>query len=284
MKPPAFAYARPGTLEGAVALLADAGSDPKVIAGGQSLVPMLNFRLAGPGTLVDIALIEGLNAIRRDGRSLVLGAGVRQRVAELSPLIGELCPMLPLALAQVGHLQIRNRGTVGGSIAHADPAAELPAVVVALGAELRAVSVRGDRTIAGADFFLGPYATALAEDELLTEVRFPIRPEQRVSFLEVARRSGDFALAGLATAVEVSSDGAVTAAELVAFGVAGMPVRLEACCRVLEGRKLDMELAAECGRLASAAVDPISGVHADAAYRRALVGNLVKRGLMEVMS
>ena len=185
MKPPPFLYCRPATLDGALSLLAEHGDEAKALAGGQSLMPLMNFRLARPSVLVDLALVEELRGTgRRDGE-LVVGAMVVQRRAERDTDVETACPLIPAALRHVGHLQIRNRGTVGGSLAHADPAAELPAVALATGATMVTRSVRGDRTIPAAQFFPGPFMTALEPEELLVEVRFPVRDPSRTAFTEL---------------------------------------------------------------------------------------------------
>jgi CO/xanthine dehydrogenase FAD-binding subunit len=222
MKPAPFRYARPRTLDGVLALLADSGGGAKLLAGGQSLLPLLNLRLERPSVLIDLALVEELQVIARDGDELVIGSGVRQRTAETSSVVRTGCPLIGLALRYVGHVQTRSRGTIGGSLAHADPDAELPAVAVALDAVLVAAGPRGRRAIAARDFFRGAYATALADDEVLTELRLPVRPELRYAFVEVARP-----VAAVAAAVRLV-DGAVAEARLAAIGAAAGPLRLTA--------------------------------------------------------
>jgi CO/xanthine dehydrogenase FAD-binding subunit len=214
MKPAPFAYARPRTLDEAVALLDAHRGDAKLLAGGQSLLPLLNMRLVRPKVLVDLALVEELQVLARENGELVLGAGVRQRDAETSALV---CPLIRRALRHVGHVQTRTRGTIGGSLAHAEPTAELPAVAVALDASLVAVGPNGRRTIAAKDFFLGRNATALDAAEVLTEVRVPVHDDARYGFAESAR--GDVALAAAATGGEV---------RLVAAGVAETPLEVTA--------------------------------------------------------
>jgi carbon-monoxide dehydrogenase medium subunit len=283
VKPPRFDYSRPQTLARATELLAASEGEGKLLAGGQSLMPLLNMRLAEPTVLIDLELVEELREVRRDGDVLAIGAGVRQRVAERSPLVRECCPLVPQALKHVGHVQIRNRGTIGGSIAHADATAELPAVALALDAELVATSVRGTRTIAARDFFLGPYSTTLEEDEVLTEVRLPILADARTAFLEVARRNGDFALAGLAAAVRFAPGTAtVVEARLAAVGFGGAPVRLTAAEASLANRELGA--GAIDAAASEARVELRAGGTAteESQYRSDLVATLVRRALVEV--
>jgi carbon-monoxide dehydrogenase medium subunit len=280
MKPPPFLYLRPRTLEEAVAALAEHGDDAKVLAGGQSLVPLLNFRLARPSVLVDLNLLEELREIKREDGVLVLGAMVRQRTAERSPDVRESARIVVDALAFVGHVQIRARGTVGGSIAHADPAAELPAVAVATGAEMVARSPRGRRTIRAEELFQGPFTTSLAEDEILTELRIPAMPGAKTAVLELARRFGDFALAGVAIVNRPGGSGLDVS--LAALGVGATPVRLHDAEAAVRGRELTREVEADAAAAAEAAVSPFTDVHADAEYRRELVGTLVVRALRRV--
>ena len=279
MKPPPFRYVRPETLEEALAILAEHGDDAKVLAGGQSLVPLLNFRLARPAVLVDLELLTPLRTIEPQGDVIVVGAMVRQAEAERSPELASV-PPIGQALAWVGHLQIRHRGTVGGSLAHADPAAELPAVVLALGAEMVTRSSVRERVVPAEQFFVGPFTTALEPDEILTHVRFPVIAGIRSAFVEFARRSGDFALAGVcAVNLGTGGDGRIA---LAAIGVGGTPVRLAGAEQVLERVPRTPEVIHAAGVAASAAVDPPSDVHADSAYRRELLGVLVRRALRDV--
>lgn len=275
MKPARFAYTRPTTLDEAVGLLAEHGDDAKILAGGQSLVPMMNFRLAAPGVVVDVGAVEELRGIGETGGRVVIRAGTRQRAVETSPSVAGACPILPAALAHVGHLQIRERGTFGGSLAHADPAAELAAVALALEAELVLRSARGERSISAGEFFLGPYTTALEADEILVEVRLPSLAGARWAFDEIARRRGDFALAGVCA---VARNGSVA---LSAFGVAATPTRLHAAEAALGGAESG-EAVEAAARAASEEIDPIADVHADARLRRLLLGELVRRTLTEV--
>lgn len=283
MKPPPFLYLRPTSLAEAQSYLAEHGDKAKLLAGGQSLVPLLNFRLARPAVLVDLALIDELVSIQRRDGYLTLGSMVRQRAAELSPEVRAISPLVVEALSYVGHIQIRNRGTVGGSIAHADPAAELPAAALALDAEMVAQSSRGTRVIPSAEFFTGPFTTVLASDEILTEIRVPTVDGARTTFTEVARRRGDFALGGVAIRLLFAPNTPVVKdARVVAIGMGLTPLRLPAVESLLLGRSLDPALRREAGALAASEVRPSADAHADAQYRRELIATLVARGLKRV--
>jgi aerobic carbon-monoxide dehydrogenase medium subunit len=277
VKPPPFAWVRADSVDAALNHLARHGDEARVIAGGQSLVPLLNFRLARPSVLVDLAHVTELSFIRSDDGRLAIGAMTRQRELERSDLVGRSCPLLPRCLRHVGHLQIRNRGTVGGSIAHADPAAELPAVAVVLDADVVVAGSGGRRTIPAREFFLGPLTTALEPEELVVALSVPVRPGALTAFREVARRAGDFALAGVAASLELDAKGVVSRASLAALGVAGTPVRLPAAERALEGRPLGPEAGREAASAAAGEVDPPADVHANGEYRRQLVATLVSR-------
>jgi carbon-monoxide dehydrogenase medium subunit len=263
-----FAYVRPATLAEAIAELAAGDGDAKVLAGGQSLVPMLAMRLARPATLVDLGAVAELTVLRRDGDVLEVGAMVRQRDLEHAAEAVAV-PLLEMALPWVGHRELRSRGTVGGSIAHADPAAELPAVAACLDAELRVTGPDGERGISAREFVTGALSTVLGQAEVLTSVRFPVaRPGDGHGFAEVARRHGDFALAGLA--VRVRGDEAV----LTAFGVSDRPVTRDVSDLL---RAADLESAAAA--LAAETVDTAGDVHGSADYRRHLLAGLLVREL-----
>ena len=282
MKPPRFDYFAPSSLDEALALRAEHAADNAVLAGGQSLMPLLNLRLAYPSVVIDLGRVEELAGIRSMNGSLAIGAMTRQRQTEQSALVQEHCPLLVQALRHVGHTTIRNRGTVGGSIAHADGAAELPAVALALGAEILARSVRGERAIAADDFFLGFLTTALEPDELLVEIRFPTM-SGRVgsSFVEVARRHGDFALVGVAAVVELGAEGTIANASLAFIGVGGAPVRATEAGTALRGSRPDETTFAEVAQQAAASLDPPSDVHASGSYRRRVAAVLARRALVE---
>jgi len=277
MKPPPFLYARPDSVDEATELLAEYGDEGKVLAGGQSLLPLLNFRLSRPSVMVDLALLDDLTTLDREDGYVSVGSMVRQRTLETVPSVREACPLLAKALAYVGHVQIRNRGTVGGSLAHADPAAELPAAAVVLDADICAVSTRGHRWIPAADFFTGPLSTALDPDEIVTRVRFPETHTARTSFVEVTRRGGDFAVAGVAAVV---SEGPADVA-LAALGVGPTPVRLSEAEATLRDGASAPEAIEAASTVAAREVEPVSDVHADAAYRRDAIAALVKRALID---
>jgi len=281
MKPPRFAYHDPATVEEALDLLARHGDGARLLAGGQSLVPMLNFRLARPAHLVDINRLTGLATVEVGGAGgLMIGALVRQRALERSPAIRERAPLIAQAMPFVGHPQIRSRGTLGGSLAHADPAAELPAVAMALEAELTLTSARGRRRVAAEDFFVAALTTAMAPDELLTAIMLPPWPARTGSSLqEVAIRRGDFALGGVAATLTLDAAGCVAAARIVCFGVGPRPLRARDAERSLSGASPSDSVFVEAGRLASAAVDPSADIHASAAYQRRLAGVLTTRAL-----
>lgn len=283
MKPAPLDYASPATLGEAVALLGDPDRDAVVLAGGQSLVPMLNLRLARPDLLVDLGRVEGLDHIRDDDGWIAMGAMVTKRAVERSALVRERQPLWHAATLEIGHPQIRNRGTVGGSMAQADPAAEYPAVAVALDAELRAVGPSGERAIPAAEFFLGYLTTALRPDEVLTEVRVPVLPPGRGwAFLEICRRHGDFAMAGTAVTVDLDSGGRCTGARIALFGVGPAPSRAHEAEESVEGGSPDDDLFARAGRAAAAGIDePLADVHASSEYRRHLASVLVRRALVQ---
>jgi carbon-monoxide dehydrogenase medium subunit len=266
VKPPPFEYVAAASVEETVAALA--APDAKVLAGGQSLVPLLNMRLARPALLVDVNRVPGLDRIEVDGE-VRLGALVRQADALASAELAAACPLLAAALRHTGHPATRSRGTVGGSLAHADPAAELPAVAVALDAELLATGPGGGRTIPAADFFAGPFATALAPDDLLTGVVLPRQGARPFGFAELSRRHGDFALAGAAVLLDP--------ARIVLFGLGGRPEQAREAEQALDGGAG----AAEAADLATRGLDPVSDVHAGGAYRRRAAAVLVRRAVEE---
>lgn len=279
MKPAPLAYRRPATVAEACALLAEGGY-AKVVAGGQSLVPLLNFRLATPDLLVDLRDVEGLTGIGVGPDAVVVGAMTTQRALERDGAALAACPLLALALPYVGHTTTRNRGTVGGTIAHADPAAELPCVLACLEGDVDVEGPAGARAIAAADLFVTHLTSSLADDELLTRVRFPVLgPDWRFGFQEVAQRHGDYAMAMAAVGVRIEG-GRPVAARVAVGAVADRPLRLA-----------DVEAAIVAGAdaedlraLAAAAVEPPDAPHAPAAYRRALVGTLIVRALEEALA
>jgi carbon-monoxide dehydrogenase medium subunit len=279
MKPPRFSYAAPDTLDQALALLLEHGANATVLAGGQSLVPLLNLRVARPEVVIDLNRVGGLDAVEING-SVQLGALVRQQRALRDAGLRAGAPLVAAALGHVGHVASRSRGTLGGSIAHADPAAELPAVLLALDGSITVHSVRGERTIAAGDLFVAPFTTTLGPDELLTAISLPAPgPGDRYGFHEVARRHGDFALAGAACRLSVSG-GRIEAAAIALFGVAGTPVRAPAAEAALAGAEvLDEGTAREAAILAAEGLEPPDDVHGSAAYRRRMAEVAVRRAL-----
>jgi aerobic carbon-monoxide dehydrogenase medium subunit len=277
MKPPAFEYAAPESVEEAVALLGSRSGNAKIISGGQSLMPMLAFRLAAPELLVDLKRIQGLNRIEIGADGVRLGAKVRWVDIERSEALKKANPLLAEAVQHVAHYQIRNRGTVGGSLAHADPAAEMPGIAMACDAELTIVGPNGRRVENAGDFFKGSLTTSLEHDEVLTQVK--LQPlGNRWAFLEFSRRRGDFALAGVALHYDLKGE-TLANMHIGAIGVAATPLRLYPVEDVLNGRKLDESAIADAAKKAKEIVDPPSDIHAPADYRRALLATLLERAL-----
>jgi CO/xanthine dehydrogenase FAD-binding subunit len=280
MKPPRFDYLVPRTIDEALGILAEHGEQAKVLAGGQSLVPLLNFRLVRPAHLVDLNEVPGLAGIRAEDGRLAIGAMTRQRAVESSGLVSERCPLLHEAMPLIGHVQIRNRGTIGGSLAHADPAAELPAVVAALEGEVVLQSARGRRVLSAADFFVGYLTTAAEPAELLVEVRLPVMPPRTGSaFLEVSRRHGDFALVGVAATVTLDGAGVCTAARVALTGVGPTPVVARDAVRALVGAPPSPEALEDVARRVAEALRPDSDLHASSEYRKHVGGVLARRAL-----
>jgi carbon-monoxide dehydrogenase medium subunit len=278
MKPPSFAYHRPGTVPEALAMLASTGHDGKVLAGGQSLVPLLNMRLAAPAHLVDVNWLAELDEVAVDDRAVRVGAIARHARVEADPAAAEAVPLLRQAIGDIAHATIRNRGTVVGSLVHADPAAELPAALVLLGGSMELASAGdGTRRVAAADFFLGPLESAVRPGELATAAVFPRPPAGTGSaWVELARRAGDYALCGVGALVALDQGlriGSARAA-LISVGPAPVPVDLT---DALGGQPHDAADWAAAGRLAAAATEPEDDIHASAAYRRHLAGVLTAR-------
>jgi carbon-monoxide dehydrogenase medium subunit len=284
MKPSRFAYHDPRDLEEALALLGEYGDEAKVLAGGQSLMPMLSMRLAYPSAVIDINGLGELAAVTEQDDTIVFGALTRQAYAEDSALVAHACPLLAQALPWVAHRSVRNRGTLGGSLAHADPAAEIPAVMTALEATVIARGVAGRREIAIGELFDMPLMSTLAPEEILIEIRVPRQSPHGVSAVaEVGRRHGDFALAGVVATADVGHDGTVTRARLVSFATGPVPHRLVGAEAVLTGAHADRELLAEAGRVAAEEIDPGDDLHASAQYRRAVTAVLVERALAQAL-
>jgi CO/xanthine dehydrogenase FAD-binding subunit len=280
MKLPSVEYEAPATLAEAVGLLAEHQDEASVLAGGQSLIPLLALRLARPAVLVDINGVPELSGISRVNGSLAVGATTREYAAEESAQVAQAVPLLAAALPLIGHEAIRNRGTIGGSLAHADPAAELPAVARALDAEFVLRGRARGRVVQAADWFEGYLATARRPDEILTEVRFPVAARGTgAAFEEVARRHGDFAIVGLAVQLTLAEDGTVSDARLAFSGVADVPVRATDAEDLLKSQRPSAELFAEAAAAATAGLEPPADLHGSSEYRKKVAAALVRRGL-----
>jgi carbon-monoxide dehydrogenase medium subunit len=270
VKPAPFEYHRPARAEDAVSLLSELGDSAKVLAGGQSLVPMLALRLTAFEHLVDVGRVEGLHGIRFEDGSVRIGAATTQAAIERSAEVAAAVPLLARATPLIGHFQIRNRGTLGGSLAHADPAAEYPAVALVLDAELEVLGPTGRRTVDATDFFTGLWSTAVGDDELLTAVTFPVWPGRcGYAIRELARRHGDFAVAGAAVAVELDDDDHVRRCGIGLLGLGSTPQRAGSAEAAATGSHVDALDPLEIGRLAVSELDSVpSDLHGSAAYRR----------------
>lgn len=282
MKPSAFEYHNPQSVEEAVELLDRYGDEAKIIAGGQSLVPMMNFRLARPEILIDINGIKELEYIKSEGDELVIGALTRERDIEKSPLVIEQFPFLAKAISYIGHSAIRNRGTIGGSLVHADPSAELPTSLCALNGKLKVVGPSGEKILDPEEFFLTYLTTSLEPSDLLVEVRIPALPEKTGwSFSELSRRSGDFAVVAVGVLLFSESPGVCREARIAMGGVAATPVRAQEAEALLAGQKLSEELIAKAAQQAAEETDTEPDYHASAEYRMDMARVFVKRGLQE---
>jgi CO/xanthine dehydrogenase FAD-binding subunit len=281
MKPPRFQYCAPRILDEALELLGQCGPDVKVLAGGQSLIPLLNMRLAAPQYIVDINHIAELDHITAKDDYLAIGAVARQSQVERSAMIQQRHPFIVETVRHIGHMQIRNRGTIAGSIAHADPAAELPALLTCLDGEVVVRSVSSRRIIKAEELFVGYLTTVLEPQELLTEVRFPwLPPHAGWAFMEFARRSGDYALAGAAAVLTSTPAGRCSSVRISFLGISATPIRAHAVERLLIGTTLDDEVLNAAMEMAVQTVsDEMNDIHATPAYRRSLTGELTKRVL-----
>ena len=285
MKLPPFDYAAPTSLAEAISLLAASGGTAKAISGGQSFVPVMAFRLASPSLIVDLRKVPGLGRIDIDEQGVRMGAKVRWRDILDDKRLITAHPLLQAAISHVAHYQIRNRGTAGGSLAHADPAAEMPGIAVACDAQLVLESSKGQRVVAAADFFTGALSTVLADDELITEIRLPKWPaKRRWAFEEFALRRGDFALAGVATFYDEDASRRATNAHVGIIGACTTPHRVAQAEAVLNGKVVDTKVIQATAKAAAAAVEPPSDLHASAAYRRSLVETLLERALLRASS
>jgi carbon-monoxide dehydrogenase medium subunit len=283
VKPAKFDYHSPASIDEALTILEQHQGDARMLAGGQSLVPMMNFRLATPAAIVDLNRIPGLAGIEETNGVVRIGAMARQRRIEFAPLIGEKLPLLSEALRWVGHLPTRTRGTIGGSIAHADPAAEIPMVLQALEGEIVARGPQGERRVAAPDLFLAPLTTSLAADEIVTEVRFPVMPPQtRHAIEEFARRKGDFAIAAIAVTLVRDGERCVTA-RLATAGIGPVSVRLRDAEAILEERGLGETAISSAAEKAAELVEPMSDHNGSADYRRHLTAVLTRRAVLKAM-
>ncbi|BDB30278.1 MULTISPECIES: FAD binding domain-containing protein [Cupriavidus] len=279
MKPTSFEYRRPGTLDDALRLLAQSGPDAKVIAGGQSLVPMMNFRMARPDVLIDINGVSELDYHRRDGDILRIGALMRHADLKDSALVQECCPLMSEAYHYVAHGTVRNRGTLCGNLCHADPASEMPAVMLSVGATMVVRGIGGERRIAAEDFFQGIYATALEPNEILVEVQIPVPASRRgYAFEEVSARQGDFAMTLVAALLDIRG-GRIEEASVAYAGVSDRARRLPAVEQALTGQSPSTELFDRVAALASEGFDLIEDIHADRQYRHDLIRTLTARAL-----
>lgn len=283
MKPAPFEYHRAETIEEAIRLLGEYGDEGKLLAGGQSLVPTMNLRLAQPRALVDIAAIGELAGVEPYDAGLRVGAMTRQSRVLDDPQVATTAPLVTDALRWVGHEANRNRGTFGGSAAHADPAAEIPAVLVALDADLEITGPSGTRTVSAADFFVSFFTTSVEPDEVLTAVKLPTQ-NGPWAFEEIARRHGDFALVGVAAALAIDAEGLARRCNLVLMGVDDVPWSAQAAEQLVVGNRITSELAREVRAAAEAAVEPSSDVHASSSYRSHAAGVLVERALLRAIA
>ncbi|HEY2758807.1 MAG TPA: xanthine dehydrogenase family protein subunit M [Pseudolabrys sp.] len=282
MKLPPLEYVAPTSVAETVALLAQAQGDAKIISGGQSLMPMLAFRLASPKILIDLRHVPDLDRITVGDDGVTLGAKVRWVDIEQDLRLRTAHPLLADMIKHVAHYQIRNRGTVGGSLAHADPAAEMPAIAVTCDAALEIAGPEGSRTVPAASFFIGPLLAALGPSDMIVAVRLPAWPARRRRGLaEFARRKGDFAMAGVALFYDLDADGRMEDPHVGAFGVADTPLRLREVESVLAGKKPEPAVFARAVETCRASVDPPSDIHADSDYRRALLGTMLEQAMLQ---
>jgi carbon-monoxide dehydrogenase medium subunit len=279
VKAPAFDYQAPESVEEALALLREFGDDARLLAGGQSLVPLMNFRLARPSVVIDLNRLDDLSYVVEEDDGLRVGAMTRQAQVEMSDRVAAGCPLLAKAIPFVAHAAIRNRGTIGGSLAHADPAAELGAVVSCLDAELELRSHAGARRVTARDFFQGAYGTCIQPTEMITEVRLPRSRDGATAFVEVSRREGDFALAGIAALVELDEQNRCRDARIAFCGVESLPWRPAALEAALRGEALGKDLLDEVSALAADGMESYDDVHASASYRRHLSVVLCRQAL-----
>jgi CO/xanthine dehydrogenase FAD-binding subunit len=283
MKPAPFEYHAPDSIEEALALVRDLGDEAKLLAGGQSLVPAMNFRVVQPAALIDLNRLKELDYVRPDGDCLRIGAMTRERTLELDPLIAQRCPLLSEAMQYVAHPQIRNRGTIGGSLANADPAAELPVLMLALDARLKVRSAEAERWVDGPDFFAGMFTTDLASGEMLVEIELPSQPSRTGwSFQEVAPRAGDYALMGVAALVTLNEQRQCQSAKLVYLNAGDGPVQANGAANLLQNETFTEDLIDEAAAMASEQeINPFGNIHASPEFQRHLAKVLTRRALQQ---
>jgi carbon-monoxide dehydrogenase medium subunit len=286
MIPASFAYFRPETVEDALSLIAQHGDEAKVLSGGHSLVPAMKLRLAQPGVIIDIGRIQGLSGIRTDGDSIVIGALTTHYQVESSDLLRDKCPLLAQTAAQIGDVQVRNRGTIGGALAHADPAADYPAAILALGAEIKAIGPKGQRTIKADDFFVDMLTTALEPNEILTEIRVPATGTNKTAYLKVPQSASGFAIVGVAVNLITSTNGS-TSCKTARVGITGLASRAFRASGVeneLTGKVLDSQSIKSAASKAADGQDPMSDIHASADYRAHLARVYTQRAIEKAIA
>lgn len=285
MKPAKFEYFDPASVSEAIGLLRKYGIEAKILAGGQSLVPLMNFRLAQPQYLIDINKVKELSYIKRKNGMVQIGALTRHRELEKSDLIKSKCPLLSEAASFIGYAQIRNRGTIGGSLAHADPASELPTAALCLGAKVKAAGPNGERTIEAADFFQTYLTTSLEAEEIITEVQMPeIKPGTGWAFLEISRRQGDFAIVGVGATLSLDDKKRCKDAKIAICGVSATPIRADEACALLKGEIIDDSKIEEAAKRAAEPLEPDSDIHASSEYRKDMARVFTARALKLALS
>jgi 6-hydroxypseudooxynicotine dehydrogenase subunit alpha len=283
MKPPSFEYYAPDSIEQALDLMSQYAGEAKILAGGQSLVPAMNFRVVQPSVLIDLNRAAGLSYVREEESTLRIGAMTRERELEFNPLILRWAPLLVEAAPHIAHPQIRNRGTIGGSIVNADPAAELPVLMLALSARLKAKSVSGERWIDAQDFFMGMFTTALEPDEILVEIELPAsQPRTGWSFMEVAPRAGDYALMGVAALVTLDQNGKCEHAKLVYLNAGEGPMEAKEAEKLLIGESLnDRLIESSASKASETEINPFGNIHTSPEFQRHLANVLTKKALKQ---
>jgi carbon-monoxide dehydrogenase medium subunit len=282
MIPAAFDYVAPGTIQEALRALAENGDDAKLLAGGHSLLPLMKLRLANPKLVIDIRKLPGLDAIRQDEERLIIGALATHYQIESSPLLKKSCPLLCETARAIGDVQVRNLGTIGGSLAHADPAADWPAAMLALGAELKLIGSKGARDLSIEDFFLGPMTTALGPTEILTEIHVPVAPRRSgAAYLKMPQQASGFAIVGAAASARLDANGACEEIGLGITGLSDKPFRARAVENLLRGKKLNVKLIESAAAKICDGIDPLEDMHAAADYRAHLVRIYIARAIQE---